>query len=374
MDIDDAHAFGTDAHRLLAQGGGNLVFSPASIEVALRMALCGARGQSAAEIAAALHLSGPQAGAGGLRRMSGELSGLPGDGVTFRAPNTMWVQAGLPLLPGFTATLREAAAVSVRNADFAGRHEAARQEINELVAKQTEGKITGLLAAGTLSALTRLVLVNAIYLRAAWTHPFSASATHDAPFYPAGPGAGTAVTVRMMHLTRELSYLAGDGYQAVVLPYCHGTLAMTIVLPDGPLGSLPPGLAGGLASLPARASRHRVALALPRFRQEGHFDLIPVLQQLGVDQAFRADMADFTGITTAQRLHLSAVVHQAFIDVTEEGTEAAAATGVALAFMAARRPTTPVTMTVDHPFLFAITDTASELTLFLGQVTNPRQD
>jgi serpin B len=375
MDIDDAHAFGTDACRLLAQGGGNLVFSPASIEVALRMALCGARGQSAAEIAAALHLSGPQAGADGLRRMSGELSGLPGHGVTFRAPNTMWVQAGLPLLPGFTAELREAAAVSLRDTDFASGHEAARQEINELIAKQTEGKITGLLAAGTLGALTRLVLVNAIYLKAAWTHPFSASATRDAPFYPvypAGPQAGTAVTVPMMHLTRELSYLAGDGYQAVVLPYGRGTLAMTIVLPDGPLGSLPPGLAGGLASLPRRASRHRVALALPRFRQEGRFDLIPVLRQLGIDQAFRSDVADFSGITTAQRLHLSAVVHQAFIDVNEEGTEAAAATGAVASAMAARRPTTPVTMTVDHPFLFAITDPASELTLFLGQITSPQ--
>src|ERR1700728_1930153 len=100
MDIGDARAFGTDLHRLLAQGGGNLVFSPASIELALRMALCGARGRSAAEIAAALPLPGPQAGAGGLLRMSDSLSGLPGHRVTFRAPNTMWVQAGLPVLPG----------------------------------------------------------------------------------------------------------------------------------------------------------------------------------------------------------------------------------------------------------------------------------
>ncbi len=364
-------AFGAALYRLLAADGGNLVLSPASIAAALRMALCGARGQTAAELATALRLRGPDAAAGGLRVLSAALADLPGDGVTFRAPNTMWVQAGLPLRPGFTAVLREAAAVSVRDADFARAAEAARGEINELVEKQTEGKIAGLVPPGALDALTRLVLVNAIYLKAAWAHPFPERATRDAPFYPGGPGAAAAVTVPTMRLTEELPYLRGDGYQVVLLPYLGGRLAMTIVLPDGALAGLPDDLTAGLGGLAGQARRRRVSLALPRFRQECAFGLVPVLRQLGIRQAFSRGEADFSGITAAEPLCISAVVHKAFIDVNEKGTEAAAATAVVMRVMAAMAPARPVTMIVDHPFLFAITDTATGLPLFLGQVTDP---
>jgi serpin B len=366
----DAH-FGADLYRLLAADGGNLVFGSASIAAALRMALCGARGDTAAELATALHTDGQDA-AEGLRLLSAGLAGIPSDGVVFRAPNTMWVQSGLPLLPRFTATLRAAAAVSVRDADFQRAAEQARQEINDLVAKQTEDKITGLIGPGSLAPDTRLVLVNAIYLHAAWAHKFPGRATRDAPFYPGGPGAGPPVTVRMMRLTEDLRYLHADGYQAVVLPYRGGRLAMTIVLPDGPLAALPAGLTGELAGLTARGRRHRVNLALPKFRQEAQFSLKDALVRLGVRQAFSAHGADFTGITTAERLHIGAVVHKAFIDVAEEGTEAAAATAVTIRAMASPRPSVQtVTMTVDHPFLFAITDTSTGLPLFLGQVAWP---
>jgi serpin B len=371
-------AFGAALYRLLAADTGNLVFSPVSIAAALRMTLCGAHGDTAAELAAALYLDGPQAAAEGLRLLSAGLAEVPSDGVVFRAPNTMWVQSGLPLVPGFTATLREAAAVSVRDADFRRAAEPARQEINDLVAKQTEDKITGLLAPGSLDAGTRLVLANAIYLHAAWAFPFPETATDDGPFYPDGPPgggpafAGAPVTAAMMRLRAELRYLRGDGYQAVVLPYRGGRLAMTIVLPDGPLGSLPPGLAGHLANLSRRASRRQVTLVLPRFRQEAEFGLIPVLRQLGVEKAFGPE-ADFSGITTAEPLYISAVAHKAYIEVAEWGTEAAAATAVVMAAMAMGRPAEPVTVTVDHPFLFAITDTSTGLPLFLGQVTRPSE-
>jgi serine protease inhibitor len=363
-------ALGADLYRVLA-GGGNQVFSPASIAAALRMALCGARGQTAAEIAAALRLRDGETAAGGLRLLSAGLAELAGDGVVFRAPNTMWVQAGLPLRPEFTAALREAAAVSVRDTDFARAAGAAEREINDLVAKQTEDKITNLLPPGTLDALTKLVLVNAIYLKAAWARPFPKDATRDGPFYPAGPGAGAPLTARMMRLTGNLGYLRGGGWQAVVLPYRGGRLAMTIVLPDGPLGSLPPGLAGDLAGLTGRARQHRVALTMPRFRHEGEFGLVPALRRLGVGEAFAPRRADFTGITSAEELYISAVRHKAYIGVDEEGTEASAATAVAIRAMAMARPEQPVTVTVDHPFLFVITDTATGLPLFLGQLTQP---
>ncbi len=366
-------AFGAGVFGLLAAGGSNLVFSPASIAAALQMALCGARGQTAAQIAAALRLAGPEAAAEGLRLLSAGLAGIPGDGVTFRAPNTMWVQAGLPLRPEFTAVLREAAAVSMRDADFAGGPEQVRVEINELVAKQTADKITGLLAPGTLDPLTRLVLVNAVYLKAAWAHPFPASATGDGPFYPGWPGTGDRVTARMMRCTAGLGYLHGDGWQAVVLPYRGDRLAMTVLLPDGPAGALPDGLAAELPGIAGRARRQRVRLTLPRFRQASEFGLIPVLRRLGIYDAFSGGLADFTGITTEEPLHIGEVAHKAYIDVTEEGTEAAAATALAMRAMAAPRiEPEPIIVTVDHPFLYAITDTATGLPLFLGQVTEPK--
>ena len=365
-------AFGAALYRLLAADDGNLVFSPASIGAALRMALCGARGQTAAEIAAAMGLPGPQAAADGLRLLSRGLAGLPGDDVILRAPNTMWVQSGLPVQPRFTAALREAAAVSIRDADFTRAADVVRREINDLIGKQTEGKITDLLPPGTIDALTRLVLANAIYLKAAWAHPFPESATADAPFYPEGPGTGSPVTVRMMRLTENLRYLREEGYQSVLLPYRGGELAMTIMLPDGPPDPPPADLAARLGAVTRRGTSRRVTLALPRFRQEGEFGLIPALQQLGIRRAFQPGGADFTGITTAEPLYISAVVHKAYIDVDEHGTEAAAATAVVIRAMAAvRSDALPVTMTVDHPFLFAITDTSTGLLLFLGRVTRP---
>jgi serine protease inhibitor len=365
-------AFGAALYRLLAADGGNLVFSPASIAAALQMALCGAHGQTAAQIAAALGLPGPEAAADGLRLLSRGLADPPGDDVILRAPNTMWVQSGLPVQPGFIAALREAAAVSIRDADFIRAADAARREINDLIGKQTEGKITDLLPPGTIDSLTRLVLANAIYLKAPWAYPFPQSATSDAPFYPEGPGTGSPVTVRMMRLTENLRYRRDDGYESVLLPYRGGRLAMAIVLPDGPPHLPPADLAARLGALTGRDTSRPVTLALPRFRQEGEFSLIPALRQLGIRRAFQPGEADFTGITAAEPLSISAVAHKAYIDVDEHGTEAAAATAVGIRTVAAVLPAAPpVTMTVDHPFLFAITDTSTGLLLFLGQVTRP---
>ena len=366
--------FGADLFRLLGAAGQNTVFSPASVAAALQMALCGARGATAAQLVAALHLDGPARAADGLRLLSDLLSsagaGGPGGGVIMRAPNTLWVQAGLPLSPGFTGQLVDIAGVTVRPADFQSAPAEARAQINDLIAEQTAGKITNLLGPDAVSAATRLVLANAVYLKAAWTFPFPARATADAPFYP-GDAGGAPLSAATMRLTSDLAYLRADGYQAVLLPYKDSRLAMAVVLPEaGPPAALAPRLASGLAPLLTGATRQSVALSLPKFRQRAGFGLIPVLQQLGVQDAFTS-AADFSGITSAVRLFIGAVVHQAYIDVDEQGTEAAAATAVAMRPMALRRGPEPVRMTVDRPFLFAITDTATGLPLFLGQVSRP---
>jgi serpin B len=397
-------AFGADLYQRLP-AAGNLVFSPSSIAIALRLVLLGARGETAAQIAAALHLGRPDQAGPQLRTVLTLLDDLATGDLTFRAPSTVWVQSGLPLEPGFTAARAAvtdaAATVALRDADFRRDAEQARQEINQVIAQQTAGRITDLLGPGVLDASTSLVLASAVYLKAAWAHPFPAGATHGAPFHP---DSGIQVTVPTMRLGARLRYVRGDGFQAVGLPYAGSRLGLLIVLPDGPPGADPsgadpsggdpsgadppgadppaggqpgggpPGIgpdSGGLGRLLARLAPRQVSLALPRFRVTSDFALRPLLAALGMPLAFSPE-ADFSGITTAQRLRIDEVAHQAYIEVNEEGTEAAAATAVIIKASARFMNTEPpVEMIVDRPFLFAITDTESGLPLFLGRVTDP---
>ena len=364
-------ALGADLYQILTEDAADTVFSPASVASALRIARCGARGQTAAELARVLHLDEdpkPQDAAATALRLTLTSGGTGSGSATFRAPNTVWIQSGLPVHATFKARLHDA--VTLAAADFRAAPEATRTEINQVIATQTEGKISGLLPSGTITALTRLVLASAVYLKAAWTDPFPERATVGAPFYPDGRDQ-PALTVPMMHGTASRAYLRGDGYQAVLLPYRDINLAMAVLLPDGPPAALRPKLAAaGLGGLLAGASRHRVTLSLPRFRLEAAFNLIPALRRLGVVAAFGGD-ADFGEITEAAPLRIGAVAHKAYVDVDEQGTEAAAATAVVIRAAAAMRPPPAVTMVVDRPFLFAIVDSTTGLPLFLGQVSHP---
>jgi serpin B len=346
--------FGADLHRRLA--AGNLVFSPASIATALAMALCGARGGTAAQMTAVLHLPGPASAPASVRAM-GEIA--PGAGVTYRAPNTIWVQDGLAVRPEFLAQ-----PVTVEKADFRGHPAESRTRINDAVAEATAGQISSLLPPGVIDRSTALLLVNAVYLLAPWATPFPARATWTDNFYPE---RSVASPVQMMRLQTRLAYRRAGGYQSVLLPYRGGALAMAIVLPDGPLGEL--AVSAGLFS--SVADLALVDLRLPRFRVRSGFKLSDPLRSLGMTLAFSGD-ADFSGISAEQALKIRDVVHQAYVDVAEEGTEAAAATAVTMVPLAVRVPPKPdVVLTVDRPFLFAIIDTATGLPLFQGQVTRP---
>jgi serpin B len=378
-------ATGAALYQTLAAAGANATFSPASIAIALRLALVGARGDTAAELARFLHVSGPDAAAAGLRLLTTSLAESAGgtggtggtagtggagrEGVTFRIPNTMWVQSGLPLAPDFTARLRHAGDPAVIDADFARAPLEVTREINKLIAEQTAGKISDLIAPGVITPLTRLILANAIYLKARWAHPFTAGATSDGPFRLDG---GSVVTARMMRVTAQFGYLRGSAHQAVLLPYAGSRLAMAVLLPDGPLGPLENGLAESrVRGLTGGARPTSVALTMPKFRVTTGLRLSGALRKLGVTTAF-SDDADFSGITTAERLRIDEVVHKAYVDVDEQGTEAAAATAVVIRAMSLTLPARPpVTVIVDRPFLFAIIDTATGTPLFLGKVCNP---
>jgi serpin B len=216
-----------------------------------------------------------------------------------------------------------------------------------------------------LTRATRLALVNAVYLKAPWQTPFAVDSTKQGTFRRAD---GSSVQVPFMAATESLRFASGDGWRAVEIPYVGGSLAMTVVVPDDIAAFERALAADSFATIVDALAPAQVALALPRFGIETRTELAPILASLGMPSAFD-DRADFSGITTAERLLISNVVHQANIDVDEKGTEAAAATAVVM--RATAMPAEPVVLRADRPFLFAIRDVPTGAILFLGRVGDP---
>ena len=373
--LDAEGRLGADLLELLAPADRNVVLSPYSIAVALQMALVGARGATATEMARTLHQPGVSVDAllhqaAALRH---EVTALDDSrhGVALRIANDAWPQAGYPIKAAFTQALQAGFGVGVRPVDFGGDPPRARHTINQAVAGETNGKIPELFPAD-LDRLTRLVLTNAVYLNARWAVPFDAKVTQPGRFHRIGRNARD-VSVPFLHGTGAYGYARRSGYQLVSLPYQDSHLAMTLIVPDGPLATVENSLrTGGLAALLAGPlPPAEVTLMLPKFRFHTHAELTNPLRELGMRDAFDPVRADFSGITDAETLFISHVMHQAYIAVDEHGTEAAAATGVVGQATAALGRT--ATVTVDHPFLFAITDQTTGTPLFLGRVADPSQ-
>ncbi len=374
---DAVNAFGLDLYAKLvaADPEANLVVSPASIQLALAMARAGARGATAAEMDAVMHGLGADANAAWVAALDQSLNARTAtfkdamnesQDVVLRSVNAPFAQQGYPLEDAYLAALAERFAAGVRLVDYIGDPEGARGIINGWVKDQTEDRIPELLAAGTVDQATRLALVNAIYLKAAWDLPFDEGATAPAPFTLLD---GTTTDVEMMRNGGHFAYASGDGWQAVDLPYVGRQLSMLVIAPADLArfeGSLD---AAKLSEITGALTEQQVMLGLPKYGAESQLDLGDVLAALGMPTAFHADTADFSGMTTAERLYISAVVHQANIEVDEKGTEAAAATAVMMRAGAAPAP--PVEMTVDHPFIYALRDMETGAILFLGRVTVP---
>ncbi len=372
-------AFAFDLYAALAGEDGNLFLSPYSISSALAMTYAGARGDTAAEMAATLHFTLPPAALHpALNQLDLELASraaatpppsLP-DGLPPRLEiaNAIWGQQGYAFEPPFLDTLAVNYGAGLRTLDFGADPEGARGVINAWVADQTEDRIRDLIPEGAISPLVRLVLTNAIYFLANWASPFAPEATSPGPFVTA---AGREVTVDVMHQTGFFPYAAGDGWVAVSLPYVGEQLSMLVVLPDaGRFDEVEAALGPGLyATIDASLTAARVALALPKWEVQSRFQLAEVLAELGMPRAFQDGVADFSGMTAAEALHISAVIHQAFVSVDEQGTEAAAATAVLMA--GSSLPSEPVTVTVDRPFFYLVRDEPTGTLLFLGRVTDP---
>ena len=267
----------------------NVVLSPYSIAVALQMALEGAKGETAEQMAKVLHIPGvaPEQLAATAATLRRDLSALddPRQQVTMRIVNRMWPQAGFPIKPPYTASLRDGFGVDVQQVDFANDPPGARKTINQAVSDETNGKIPELLSAD-LDPMTRLVLTNAIYLKAGWTSPFRAADTRPDTFHRAD---GTSAEAPFMHQVGELDYAKRDGYQLVRLPYGSGDLAMTLIVPDAALAPVERILQqkGLAAVLGGPLEPAEVTLALPRFKIRTQAELADTLKQLGMTDAFR---------------------------------------------------------------------------------------
>jgi serpin B len=368
--VEGNNQFALDLYaKLRGEKADNLFFSPYSISTALAMTYAGARGQTEKEMAQVLHFQVPQdrlpsAFASLMAKLRSEK-----EGNQLRIANRLWGQQGYQFLPEFLRVTREEYKAELALQDFVTKAEEARKTINAWVEKQTEEKIKDLIPPGVLNQLTRLVLTNAIYFKGKWASQFDKKATGEAPFKLTPT---KTASVPMMHRKDKFKYGTVDDAQILELPYVGDELSMLMVLPQA---------VDGLAELEKRLTpanlgkwlsarrKQEVNVYLPRFTMTSQFQMNEVLKSMGMPSAFAPDAADFSGMDGKRDLFISAVIHKAYVDVNEEGTEAAAATGVVMGITSVQ--ITPE-FRADHPFVFLIRDNRTGAILFVGRVANPK--
>jgi serine protease inhibitor len=367
--------FTFDLYTRLRGRGGNLFFSSYSISNALAMTYAGARGATATQMATALHFpleadSLHAAFARVIREVNG--AGSPRR-AELHVVNALWPQAGFPIARDFQAIARNHYGAGLEPLDFRRAPETARRTINTWVEQQTQDRIKDLVPEGVLTTDTCLVLTNAIYFKGTWMHRFPDAATQKATFTLS---TGRAIDgVPFMRQQASFRYLEGGSFQALELPYEGGELSMIVFLPrrvDGLAEFEQTLTAARVTEWLARMTAEHVVVTLPRFKVTAGFELKPTLTELGMSLPFSAEKADFSSITKAERLWLSAVIHKAYVEVSEQGTEAAAATGAVMTTTSAIMPRPPqVVFRADHPFFFVIREGRTGSLLFSGRVVNP---
>ncbi|HBL13408.1 MAG TPA: hypothetical protein DD379_18820 [Cyanobacteria bacterium UBA11162] len=365
------NAFALDLYsQLCSNQKRNLFVSPYSLSTALAMTYAGARGKTATEIAKVLHFTLEQEHLHpSFTTLIRDLKTNEKKGYQLLQANRLWGQKGENFQDDFLKITKDNYGSQLEEVDFINATEEARRTINNWVMQQTQDKIQGLFPEGSLNQDTRLVLTNAIYFKGTWLEPFNRQQTKTQPF---NITATEKVNVPMMYKEDGRSYYTDlDDLQVLEMPYVGDRLSMVILLPkkvDG-LADLEKKLTldnldKWLSSLPSHPAM--VNVFLPKFKVTSAFELNQVLSAMGMPLAF-SNNADFSGVNNNDNLSISKVVHQAFVDVYEEGTEAAAATGVG----SEGAESVTFLFRVDHPFIFLIRDKNSGSILFLGRVINP---
>ena len=348
----------------------NVVISPVSLLGAFGVVSAGAGGETRTAILNSLGL--PQADTlnedlGGLLRMLEEED----NATTLSIANAVWVQRDFSLNSAFVQTAERDYGAQARTVDFRRSPQQAAGEINAWVSEETRTRIPELISASSINDATRLIVTNAVYFLGDWLQPFSASSTGEQPFRLAD---GSTTPIPLMFQRGSFRLLETDQFQAIDLPYEGARLSMTVLLPREPIGlpALQAGLATGLDDWLTRLDAEHprsVRLYLPKIETALSYELIPQLTTLGMGVAF-TPAADFRGISDAP-LAIGQVVHKTFLRIDEKGTEAAAATGIAIEVTSAP-VTPPPTFRADHPFLFLIRDRETGAVLFLGRISRPQ--
>jgi serpin B len=361
--------------RLRLRKQENLIFSPYSISTALAMTYGGAAGDTQAQMARVLRFpQNPDQVHAAFAQVIGRLQG-PATRRTYQlhVANALWAAEHYNFIPEYFGLVEDRYRAALKTVDF-GSPEEARQAINHWVEGHTQRKIRDLLKPGVLNPKTPLVLTNAIYFKAAWAHKFDQEQTKDEDFFTTGQ---SKTKVRMMHQSETFRYLDGGDFQLLELPYAREGLSMFVILPkqiDG-LEALEKSLsAGALDRWTEKLERHSVDVSLPKFKTTAEFSLIEALESLGMRLPFDRQHADFSAMTPNRSgLVIGAVEHQAFVDVNEEGTEAAAATAVVMAPGAGAIPRNQkqAVFRADHPFMYLIRENATGSILFIGRVSQP---
>jgi serpin B len=384
-----------DLHRQLATGNDNLCVSPYSIESALAMTFAGADGETRAQMARVLHFPSDSSNAASfaslqhsLEEMSSKTAepakkskefGGPSEPITLNIANCLFAQKDYDFRQVFLSLVKQNYGAEFQPLDFVADPAAATQQINKWVANQTRDKIRDLIPADALNKLTRLVLANALYLKAPWADPFSEKTTRPEPFHVRG---GAPVNLLMMRKTARFGYAKREGLTAVSLPYAGDNLQFLVLLPDDVDGlhALETKLTAEVLTGCAKLEAKDVDLYLPKFKLEPPtIALAEKLQALGMKSAFDIPRGSANFDKMAPRkpndyLYISNVFHKTFIAVDEKGTEAAAATAVVMMRATAIRgpKPPPIEVKVDRPFIYAIQHVPSGVCLFLGRVTDPR--
>jgi serine protease inhibitor len=371
--ISSDNAFGLDLFSRaasLAEKNKNTTVSPLSVSLALAMTYNGARGETKTEMEKAMNLAGltPDQINNSHKALVVALQSSDSK-VILEIANAIYSHQGFTVLPDFTSTNRNFYQAEVNALNFANTAEALKT-INGWVAQKTHDKIPTII--DTIDPALRMILLNAIYFNGIWKNKFGEKDTHNYPFYLAD---GTTKDVPTMKLETSLEYASNNLFSAVNLPYGNGQFQMTVLLPNE--GKTTKNVIAELNSdnwqkwEKSFEAAKPVVVTMPRFKFSWELRLNDILQSMGMKQAFMGEVADFSGISGAKDLYIGYVIHKTYIDVNENGTEAAAVTAVGMFTNSIGEPDLRKYFTVNRPFLFAITEKTTGAILFIGEVTNP---
>lgn len=371
------NTFAFDLYAQRAKAPGNIALSPLSISSTLAATSAGAQGETDRQMANTLHL--PNSGENVHVGFAGLLEAIKASntsGGQFALANALWVQKGYRFSDAFQRLLQDRYRAIVHQIDLTGwpndfdpaKAAEARSQINDWVASQTHDKIQGIIPSGVPGGSARLLLVSAIWFKGSWELPFDRSLTKDSPFWLAPE---KSVSVPMMRLKATFKMAEDGDVQVLEIPYSSNRFSMVIFLPRkrGGLGEFEKQLTSERVMQLLRKSRaQKVIISLPRFKSSSGFGLVEPLQALGMKDAFSESAADFSLITAERPFFVEAVFHKVYVTVDEEGTEAAAATGLS------HTDSFPEAFDANHPFLFLIRDTKTSCILFLGRVADPSKE